>query len=146
MIRLVLGTRLLAIIACWCQFASVVSFQPSRLSTGKKTLELNREFGLSAAFDPEAEDREAPSGGIMSMKSLQTQLASAFSALDETDQYDAVLTGLCAKILDQKAPVEGDDPPPTLDDPIQLVQEMNSRRIRASPRSMMAFIDVSINS
>eukprot|EP00957_Ditylum_brightwellii_P023143 1746018-Ditylum_brightwellii.AAC.1 len=27
-------------------------------------------------------------------------LESAFQSLDESDQYDAVLTGLCAKILD----------------------------------------------
>jgi hypothetical protein len=79
------------------------------------------------------------------MKSLRSQLASAFTALDERDQYDAVLTGLCAKILDQPggAPVE----PTTqaLRDPMQLVEEMNTRQIKASPRSLMAFIDVRKN-
>jgi hypothetical protein len=79
------------------------------------------------------------------MKSLRSQLASAFTALDERDQYDAVLTWLCAKILDQPggAPVE----PTTqaLRDPMQLVEEMNTRRIKASPRSLMAFIDVRKN-
>jgi len=88
------------------------------------------------------EDPASPSGGIMSMKSLQSQLASAFTALDESDQYNAVLTGLCAKILDQPSALD-DSNAKTLEDPIQLVEEMNSRRIRASPRSLMAFIDVS---
>src|SRR5210317_2531988 len=42
------------------------------------------------------------SGGLMSMgDSIKSQLASAFSALDESDQYDAVLTEVCAKILDK---------------------------------------------
>jgi len=88
---------------------------------------------------------ESSSGGLMSMKSLQSQLASAFTALDERDQYDAVLTGLCAKILDQPAgtpPPAGEEITDPLRDPMQLVDEMNSRRIKASPRSLMAFIDV----
>jgi hypothetical protein len=69
----------------------------------------------------------------------KSRLASAFAALDETDQYDAVLTGLCAKILDSKdleAKAE-------LDGPIQLLQEMNARRVKASGRGLMALIDVS---
>jgi len=92
-----------------------------------------------------AEDNdESSSGGIMSMKSLQSQLASAFTALDESDQYDAVLTGLCAKILDQPQVLDGESSSKTLQDPIQLVEEMNSRRIKASPRSLMAFIDAAV--
>ena len=87
------------------------------------------------------EDPTSPSGGLLSRKSLQSQLASAFTALDESDQYDAVLTGLCAKILDQSGASDG-SAAKTLDDPIQLVEEMNTRRIRASPRSLMALIDV----
>lgn len=80
------------------------------------------------------------------MKSLQSQLASAFTALDETDQYDAVLTGLCAKILDQPAGAPVDPNTQALRDPMQLVEEMNQRRIQASPRSLMAFIDVRVHS
>jgi hypothetical protein len=81
-------------------------------------------------------------GGMMSMGStLQSQLASAFSALDESDQYDAVLTGLCAKILDQPS-MSGDQVAVALQDPIQLFQEMNSRKVKASGRSIMALIDV----
>lgn len=70
--------------------------------------------------------------------SNKSQLASAFAALDEGDQYDAVLTGLCAKILDEDAEEEG-----ALQDPITLMKEMNARRVKASGRSLMALIDVS---
>ena len=88
---------------------------------------------------------ESNSGGLMSMKSLQSQLASAFTALDERDQYDAVLTGLCAKILDTPKAASVDPTAQALRDPMQLVEEMNTRRIKASPRSLMAFIDVSMH-
>ena len=70
----------------------------------------------------------------------KSRLASAFAALDETDQYDAVLTGLCAKILDDTADEEAKA---ALQDPIKLMQEMNARRVTASGRSLMALIDVS---
>ena len=73
--------------------------------------------------------------------SIKSQLASAFSALDESDQYDAVLTGLCAKILDQPSEDLG-QVIEALQDPIQLMEEMNSRRIKAGSRSLMALIDV----
>ena len=105
-------------------------------------------------------------------------LNDAFSALSQSDQYDAVLTGLCAKILDgeQKQPTpnapttegEGDAATDestgvsaseaqesarlaalspterafaTLSDPLSLLQEMNSRRVNASSRSLSALID-----
>ena len=72
----------------------------------------------------------------------KSQLAAAFTALDESDQYDAVLTGLCAKILDATAETtEGGAV--NLDDPAALLTEMNDRKIPASPRSLMALIDVS---
>lgn len=71
----------------------------------------------------------------------KSRLASAFAALDETDQYDAVLTGLCAKILDDSA---NTDAKAALQDPFKLLQEMNIRRVKASGRSLMALIDVRI--
>jgi len=74
--------------------------------------------------------------------SLQSQLASAFSALDENDQYDAVLTGLCAKILDQSS-LSGDEVIVALQDSISLLEEMNSRKVSAGSRSLMALVDVS---
>jgi len=80
-------------------------------------------------------------------------LASAFDALKDNDKYDAVLTGLCSKILDGKVEVdpgqigmEATLTPSqlaleTLKDPIRLVGEMNQRRVKASSRSLMALID-----
>jgi len=85
--------------------------------------------------------KEAISEGLVpSGSSLQSQLASAFSNLDETDQYDAVLTGLCAKILDQPS-LSGDGVIVALKDPISLLEEMNARRVSAGSRSLMALVD-----
>lgn len=94
-----------------------------------------------------AEEQDGSEGfveGLVSAgSSLQSQLASAFSNLDESDQYDAVLTGLCAKILDQPS-LSGDDVIVALEDPISLLEEMNARRVSAGSRSLMALVDVSI--
>ena len=78
----------------------------------------------------------------------KSQLAAAFGALDESDQYDAVLTGLCAKLLDTTTNTADNDDDAasntqSLDDPVALLTEMNDRQIPASPRSLMALIDVS---
>ena len=75
--------------------------------------------------------------------SLQSQLASAFSQLDESDQYDAILTGLCAKILDDSS-LKGQEVVVALEDSIQLLEEMNSQRVVAGSRSIMALVDVSV--
>ena len=84
-------------------------------------------------------------GGLINMNDLKSQLVSAFTNLDESDQYDAVLTGLCAKILDDTS-LTSESAKAVLADPIQLLQEMNDRRIPASGRSMMALIDVGVKS
>lgn len=136
------GKTLAVVIGCLSLQAST-SFQAGlRLADLSKSSPRSNQVTCFAENQEEASEPGA-SAGLMSMKSLQTQLASAFSALDETDQYDAVLTGLCAKILDQTSVPEG-EAPPSLADPIQLVEEMNARRVRASPRSLMSFIDVSL--
>jgi hypothetical protein len=84
------------------------------------------------------------SGGLVTASDAKTQLFSAFTALQLPDQYDAVLTGLCAKILDSKnARASTEETVAALQDPLQLLQEMNDKRIMASPRSLMALIDVS---
>jgi len=90
---------------------------------------------------PDQDDKTE--GLVPSGFSLQSQLASAFTNLDETDQYDAVLTGLCAKILDQPS-LSGDAVIMAMDDPMNLLEEMNKRRVSASSRSLMALIDVSL--
>ena len=89
------------------------------------------------------EDDNGNGKGLMAMgNSLQSQLASAFSALDESDQYDAVLTGLCAKILDNPS-LSGDEVIVALQDSISLLEEMNLRKVSAGSRSLMALVDVS---
>ncbi len=82
-------------------------------------------------------------------------LNSAFDALNEDEKYDAVLTGLCAKLIDGEMSSDPDQIAmeatltpsqlalEKLKDPIQLMEEMNQRRIKASGRSLMALIDVS---
>lgn len=79
--------------------------------------------------------------GLVSMSEAKTQLFNAFNALALPDQYDAVLTGLCAKILDSTK-LKQENVAAVLSDPIQLLKEMNQKKIRASPRSLMALIDV----
>jgi hypothetical protein len=98
---------------------------------------------FQSATDPEINgDDGAGRSGIVRMEDTKSQLFAAFTALGEGDQYDAVLTGLCAKFLETATPnPESQD---ALQDPLDLLQEMNRRRIQASPRSMMALIDVRI--
>ena len=99
-------------------------------------------FGRASTSIYSENNENGTSGGLMSMgDSLKSQLQNAFSALDESDQYDAVLTGLCAKILDQPKD-DTDQIIVALQDPFQLLDEMNSRRIKAGSRSLMALIDV----
>lgn len=94
-----------------------------------------------ATSQSDQDGKEATSEGLVpSGFSLQSQLANAFSNLDESDQYDAVLTGLCAKILDQPS-LGGDDVIVALEDPISLLEEMNARRVSAGSRSLMALVD-----
>jgi hypothetical protein len=103
--------------------------------------------------------------GMMLASEKASLLASAFEALEDKDQYDAVLTGLCAKLLDKDKEQQDDGSDtveeeaqrigrdatlsPTqlameqLKDPIRLLGEMNLRNVRASGRSLMALVDVS---
>eukprot|EP00535_Pseudo-nitzschia_heimii_P002892 CAMPEP_0197186504 /NCGR_PEP_ID=MMETSP1423-20130617/14081_1 /TAXON_ID=476441 /ORGANISM="Pseudo-nitzschia heimii, Strain UNC1101" /LENGTH=450 /DNA_ID=CAMNT_0042637849 /DNA_START=213 /DNA_END=1565 /DNA_ORIENTATION=- len=96
-------------------------------------------FAGSQSSDQDGKDANSD-GLVPSGFSLQSQLASAFSNLDESDQYDAVLTGLCAKILDEPS-MSGDDVIVALEDPISLLEEMNARRVSAGNRSLMALVD-----
>lgn len=86
------------------------------------------------------EDGQVNGASLVVQNDQRTTLASAFSALAENDQYDAVLTGLCAKILDD---TEEEKVISSLQDPVSLMREMNDRRVEASGRSLMALIDVS---
>jgi len=132
---------------------------------------------LSLSSEPNGDSR---SGGL-SFGSGASLLNDAFANLSQSDQYDAVLTGLCAKILDGEQKLsdadaaaatsayEGGETDPAvvdpeaseraertarlaamtptqrafavLSDPLSLLEEMNGRRVRASPRSLSALID-----
>jgi len=81
---------------------------------------------------------------LVTQADSRSQLFSAFTNLDLSDQYDAVLTGLCAKILDAGKAIGADQATVKLQDCQQLLQEMNESRIAASPRSLMAMVDVSV--
>jgi hypothetical protein len=81
----------------------------------------------------------------MTSANAKAQLFNAFVALSDVDQYDAVLTGLCAKLLDDTTITTSATDTPLeerLQDPMQLLQEMNQKRLVASPRSLMALLDV----
>lgn len=91
------------------------------------------------------DDSTASVNGASALVSMgddeRSRLASAFLNLGEADQYDAVLTGLCAKILDDDG-IREEQALPLLQDPISLLKEMNDRNVQASGRSLMALIDV----
>jgi hypothetical protein len=100
---------------------------------------------------PQSASGSSSSSGLVAQSDLvKTQLLSAFTNLGVSDQYDAVLTGLCAKILDAPkgsttgadANLEDASTPVSLSDCTDLLQEMNSQSIPASPRSLMALVDV----
>jgi hypothetical protein len=80
---------------------------------------------------------------LVQQSAVKSQLFSAFTNLALTDQYDAVLTGLAAKILD--AANDKMTPERTvaeLSNCYDLLTEMNQKQIAPSPRSTMAMIDV----
>ena len=73
---------------------------------------------------------------------MKKQLLNAFTNLGTADQYDAVLTGLCAKILDDTSS-SSDMTMVAIQDCTDLLEEMNTSKVAASSRSLMALIDVS---
>ena len=116
---------------------------------------------LLLSFNPN-NNNEDDKGIILTnsfLKDRASLLESAFDAMDDKDKYDAVLTGLCSKVLDAQTKNNAvkevndiaDDATltttelalKTMSDPIRLLEEMNSRRVKASSRSLMALIDVS---
>jgi hypothetical protein len=101
-------------------------------------------LGLSQAADGNGingADGSRHAAGLIRAEDTKSQLFAAFTSLGEGEQYDAVLTGLCAKLLENES-VSGTQALEMLKDPLELLDEMNRRRIRASPRSIMALIDV----
>eukprot|EP00543_Licmophora_paradoxa_P014953 CAMPEP_0202468256 /NCGR_PEP_ID=MMETSP1360-20130828/74710_1 /ASSEMBLY_ACC=CAM_ASM_000848 /TAXON_ID=515479 /ORGANISM="Licmophora paradoxa, Strain CCMP2313" /LENGTH=457 /DNA_ID=CAMNT_0049093121 /DNA_START=26 /DNA_END=1399 /DNA_ORIENTATION=- len=110
----------------------------SAISSSSRISSFPSSFPLNAI---DVEEKGGSSGLVFQNEDDRSKLASAFGALSKADQYDAVLTGLCAKILDE---TPDDQALESLDNPIQLIQEMNKGRVKASGRSLMALIDATI--
>jgi hypothetical protein len=81
----------------------------------------------------------ANSGEMVLARDGDRLLNVAFSALDDRDKYETVLTGLCAKVIDGGASNAKDG----LVDPIRLMEEMNGNGITTGPRGIISLIDVS---
>lgn len=128
------ASRIVPILLGWIlQFTPAVSFFPAT--------KLTRTYVISEPAVPTFLFSEQPnsSEGLVTQENAKNQLFSAFNNLELSDQYDAVLTGLCAKILDSDV----DDQQVSVQDCEQLLTEMNQKNIDASPRSLMALVDVS---
>ena len=84
------------------------------------------------------QDDGGSSGSMMLASESGRLLNAAFSSLDDKDKYETVLTGLCAKLIEDPSNArEG------LGDPMKLVDEMTSQGIAVGPRGMIGLIDVS---
>lgn len=121
---------------CW-------AFQQQSRTRRRTTPRLSSSSQLWAAVDPQEQDADVNGGLVTQADANKSQLFSAFASLDLSDQYDAVLCSACAKILDADGPSSSEAETRTkLADCQQLLQEMNDSRVAASPRSLMALVDV----
>lgn len=114
-----------------------------------------RSFTLKGSSKLHADDSLNGEAMVALGDARASLLNSAFEALDENDQYDVVLTGLCSKIIDGKISLNpeqvGKEATMTqtelaieqMKDPLRLLNEMNQKGVKASTRSLMALIDVS---
>lgn len=124
--------------------AKDITIIPHRYSSRTKSFSKLNLSQQNQSEDEEQQQQQDLSGLIL--RDENTFLTSAFDALKEEDKYDAVLTGLCSKILDgdnlnsETASEEG------LYGTLDLIQEMNNRGVPASPRSLSALIDVAAQS
>ena len=117
-------------------------------------------FTIYSTTEDSSNNNGAGGGGLVRQTDsnmMNKQLLNAFTNLGAADQYDAVLTGLCAKILDSDTSTTGTSSTATnqnsnnmspdrtivaIQDCIALLEEMNTSKITASSRSLMALIDV----
>jgi hypothetical protein len=143
---------LLLLLSSCCPYCTRAWTPPTswtkRSTTTKKKIQIRTSSIISMTMTTTEDNMDASSSSSGSsmvpfLTSGKSQLAAAFVALDESDQYDAVLTGLCAKILDTTSSVPLADVTASLTDSAALLTEMNQRQIPASPRSLMALIDAS---
>ena len=109
---------------------SVMAFAPSPTSVSAK-----QRIQNSMLFD------SSPNSGEMVLaRDGERLLNVAFSALDDKDKYETVLTGLCAKVIDGGAANSKNG----LVDPIRLMEESNSNGITIGPRGIISLVDVSV--
>ena len=135
-----------ALIVFFCVVSATVAGAFQLVSPAVSAAAARRPFRLLESKNEDVDTASMVNGGgndLLLAKDAKSQLFSAFAALQLPDQYDAVLTGLCAKILDARNLSEA-EASLALNDPIQLVEEMNSKNIPASPRSLMALIDATV--
>lgn len=158
MIVLVRKFNLLCAAAPLCLIVSSSAFSCHGLSIPLRRIK--KDSARIRSMAPLFSEKGMNSEGIVLKNAFDSDraslLASAFDALADDEKYDAVLTGLCSKIINGKMEV---DPQQIgkeatlkpsqialeqLKDPLRLVEEMNQRKIKASSRSLMALIDVSL--
>lgn len=123
-------TAALIISTCVLRSKSVSAFAPSTNS-----ISLKRRIENSILFD------SSPNNGEIALARDGDRLLNvAFSALDDRDKYETVLTGLCAKVIDGGAANSKNG----LVDPIRLMEESNSNGITIGPRGIISLVDVSV--
>jgi hypothetical protein len=119
----------------------IVSTRSSSAFYGYPVIRSKRHHRLQPLFSSKDDAASGSGGGIVKQSdTLKTQLLNAFTNLGTADQYDAVLTGLCAKILDDTSMSER-QALVSIQDCIDLMEEMNQARIPAAQRSLMALLD-----
>jgi len=82
-------------------------------------------------------ERSSKNGEMVLSRDGDRLLNVAFSALDDRDKYETVLTGLCAKVIDGGAANSKSG----LVDPIRLMEESNSNGITIGPRGIISLVD-----
>ena len=102
---------------------------PQRILTKKQQLQNTALF-----------DNPPNTGEIALARDGDRLLNVAFSALDDKDKYESVLTGLCAKVIDGGAANSKNG----LVDPIRLMEESNTNGIAIGPRGIISLVDVSM--
>ena len=111
---------------------SVSAFTPT--STPQRILAKKQQLQKTTLFD------SSNTGDIALARDGDRLLNVAFSALDDRDKYETVLTGLCAKVIDGGAANSKNG----LVDPIRLMEESNTNGITIGPRGVISLVDVSM--
>ena len=126
------GTLAVLFICSLCGvFLSASAFAPPTTSAS-----VNHRIQNSVLYERSSSTN---SEGMVLARESDRLLNVAFSALNDRDKYETVLTGLCAKVIDGGAANSKNG----LVDPIRLLEEMNSNGITTGPRGIISLVDVS---